>query len=182
MAASPLPLRRRLCTALMGAALLGLAGCSQLPRQLPGDTAQALAGHWSGRMALQVQDTQSYGADQNQSFSAAFELQGTPHNGELLLLTPLGSVLARLSWTPDQASLEQGGNSKSSDSLQSLVLELTGTELPIPALFDWLHGQPTSVPGWETDLSRMEQGRLLAQRLDPAPSATLRIVLDQAQK
>lgn len=165
--------RRRLCAAIAAAPLLGLAGCAQPPRQLQADAASpALAGHWSGRLALQVEDAQ------NQSFSAGFELLGAPQRGELLLFTPLGSTLARLVWTPQQATLQQGSDIKTSDSLPALVEELTGSALPIAALFDWLQGHATAAAGWNVDLSRMPQGRLLAQRSDPQPPATLRIVLD----
>lgn len=168
--------RRRLCLAIAAAPLLGLAGCALPPRQLQGDAstdaADSAAGHWSGRLALQVEEAQ------NQSFSAGFELLGTPQRGELLLFTPLGSTLARLLWTPRQASLQQGEDTKTSDSLPALVQELTGSALPIAALFDWLQGRATQASGWEVDLSRMPQGRLLARRSDPQPPATLRVVLD----
>lgn len=165
--------RRRLCAAFAAAALLALAGCAQPARQLQADAASTtVAGHWSGRLALQVEDAQ------NQSFSAGFELLGTPQHGELLLFTPLGSTLARLVWTAGQATLQQGSDIKTSDSLPALVQELTGSALPIAALFDWLQGQATAAAGWEVDLSRMPQGRLLARRSDPQPPATLRVVLD----
>ncbi|MDR0227131.1 MAG: outer membrane lipoprotein LolB [Burkholderiaceae bacterium] len=164
--------RRTWCAGLACTALLTLAGCALPPRQLPAGGANASAGHWSGRLALQVDD------GQNQSFSAGFELQGTARSGELLLFTPLGSTLARLLWQPGQASLQQGQETRTSDSLPALVQELTGSALPITALFDWLQGRATAVPGWEVDLSRMEQGRLRAQRNDPQPPATLRVVLD----
>jgi len=52
----------------LGAAMLG--GCAQPARQLQLDV--AASHHWSGRMALQVQDARQ------QSFSAGFELQGQP--------------------------------------------------------------------------------------------------------
>lgn len=91
---------------------------------------------------------------------------------------PLGSTLARLLWAPGQASLQQGEDRKTSDSLPTLVQELTGSDLPIAALFDWLQGRATAAAGWQVDLSRMEQGRLSARRHDPQPPAALRIVLD----
>ncbi|CAB5667648.1 outer membrane lipoprotein LolB [Delftia tsuruhatensis] len=163
--------RRQLCAAAASLALLALAGCALPPRQLQSDDT-ATAGHWSGRLALQVEDAQ------NQSFSAGFELLGTPVRGELLLFTPLGSTLARLLWAPGQASLQQGEDRKTSDSLAALVQELTGSDLPIAALFDWLQGRATAAAGWDVDLSRVEQGRLVARRHDPQPPAALRIVLD----
>lgn len=166
-------IRRQLCATAAATALLTLAGCALPPRQLQADAAApAAAGHWSGRLALQVEDAQ------NHSFSAGFELLGTPQRGELLLFTPLGSTLARLLWAPGQASLQQGEDRKTSDSLPTLVQELTGSDLPIAALFDWLQGRATAAAGWQVDLSRMGQGRLSARRHDPQPPAALRIVLD----
>ena len=56
-----------------------LAGCAQPVRQLQGEA--GASHHWSGRMALQVQDSQQ------QSFSAGFELQGRPEQAVLGILS-----------------------------------------------------------------------------------------------
>jgi outer membrane lipoprotein LolB len=97
----------------------------------------------------------------------------------LLLLTPIGTSLAKLSWTPGSAQLEQGGRTLQGNSLAQLSERLSGTTLPVAALFDWLAGQSADAPGWQADLSGHAQGRLSAQRSSPAPAATLRIVLEQ---
>ena len=47
------------------------------------------------------------------------------------------------------------------------------------ALFAWLRGLPQAGEGWEADLSRLPDGRLLARRLAPPPAAELRVVLDR---
>lgn len=145
---------------------LALASCAT-PRQPPSSA------FWSGRLALQVQ------SDPVQQWFANFELQGSAEQGELLLLTPIGTSLAKLSWTPDSARLEQGGRTVQGDSLSQLSERLSGTALPVAALFDWLAGKPADAPGWQADLSGHAQGRLSAQRSQPAPAASLRIVLDQ---
>ena len=124
-------------------------------------------------MALQVQDTPS------QSFSGAFELRGQPDSGELLLFTPLGGTAARLRWAPGEATLTAAGEVRQFDSVDALVEQATGTSIPVSALFDWLAGANTAVPGWEADLSQLAEGRLLARRLSPPPEASLRIVLDR---
>ena len=149
-------------------------GCAQPARQLGGE-ATSTTNHWSGRMALQVQDTQ------DQSFSAAFELQGRPEQGTLLVFNPMGSIIARLQWTPGEATLQQGERITRSESLPILIEQLTGSNLPVAALFDWLQGRNTAVTGWQVDLSRIAEGRLHAERSSPTPLASLRIVLDQAQ-
>ena len=150
--------------------LWALAGCAQLPALPP---LQAGDSHWSGRLALQIEDQAT------QSFSASFELQGNPARGELVLLSPLGNVLARLHWEPGRAMLVSGHETQTSDSLDALLQQSTGTQLPIATLFNWLNGTAANAEGWQADLSRLDQGRLTAIRHTPAPRATLRIALDR---
>jgi outer membrane lipoprotein LolB len=148
-----------------------LAACAQLPRPAPGQDAAELR---SGRLALTVQD------QPGQSFSAAFELRGQPQAGQLTLLNPLGGTVAVLRWQPGQAVLESPGNApQQHTSIDALLERAAGAAIPVSALFDWLSGVPTAVPGWEPDLSQLADGRLRAQRRDPPPLADLRIVLDR---
>lgn len=128
---------------------------------------------WSGRLALAVDDARQT------ALSAGFDLRGSPRAGELILLSPVGLTLARLSWAPGEAVLRAGGEEQRFDSLQALASAATGTELPLAALFDWLDGRPTPVPGWEVDLSGLAQGRLLATRASPPPAARLRLALER---
>jgi outer membrane lipoprotein LolB len=114
-----------------------------------------------------------------QNWSASLELQGSAEQGQLVLLSPIGTTLARLSWTPQSALLEQGEDKTASNSLQSLSQRLTGTDLPIAALFEWLAGKAADAPGWQVDLSAHSQGRLTARRNTPAPETVLRILLDR---
>jgi outer membrane lipoprotein LolB len=162
------PAKRLLGLGLGGWGLLVLAGCAT-QRPSPTDP----AAFWSGRLALQLQSTPP------QNWSTSFELQGSATQGQMLLLSPIGTTLARLSWTPQSAQLEQGQDKTESTSLQSLSQRLTGTNLPISALFEWLAGQATPASGWQVDLSAYPQGRLTAKRSTPEPEAVLRIVLDR---
>ena len=82
-------------------------------------------------------------------------------------------------WQPGSASLYANGEVKPFDSLETLVAQATGAPLPLRALFDWLHGTYTLVPGWQPDLARLGDGRLTAVRSLPEPTATLRVVLDK---
>lgn len=167
----PHPSRRHACAWLLAAGALAASGCAQ-QQALPGST-QHGSTHWSGRLALQVEDAQS------QSFSASFDLRGSPEQGELSLFTPLGSTVARLAWGPGVATLHADGGPRAFDSLDALVRHVTGTALPVPALFSWLDGTPAAVPGWRADLSQSDSGRLTAYREDPAPPAVLHVVLDR---
>lgn len=143
-----------------------LGACATPVRERP-------AQFWSGRMGLQVH------GDPPQSLQATFELQGTPQTGELTLFTPIGGVAARLSWTPQQATLERGNERWTQPSVEALARQLVQAPVPVQALFDWIEGRAITYAGWQADLSALGEGRILAQRSQPAPAAQLRIVLDQ---
>lgn len=142
-----------------------LAACATPRAPVPGQA------HWSGRLAVQVASTPP------QSFSAGFDLTGSPDAGELALTTPLGNSVATVVWSPGSAELRQGEQTTRRASLDELTTELGGTALPVAALFAWLSGQPHNANGWTADLSRQPEGRITARRIDPAPSAELRIVV-----
>jgi len=125
---------------------------------------------WSGRLALNV--------DGAQPFSAGFELKGAPAAGELTLFTPLGGTAGVLAWAPGSATLRSSKETRQFASLDELATEVTGTPLPVAALFDWLEGRATEVPGWQVDVSQVGQGRLRAQRATPPPAADLRVVFE----
>ena len=148
-----------------------IAGCAS-PARAPASF-DPQTGPWTGRLAVQVQD------QPGQSFSAAFELKGQPDSGELTLFTPLGGTAAVLNWAPGSATLRSGGQTRQFESVESLVAQATGSPIPVAALFDWLAGRDTAVPGWQADLSQLAEGRLRAQRLEPPPLADLRVVLDR---
>ncbi len=156
--------RRSVLGALALAALLG--ACTTPPRLPPPPGEEA----WNGRLALQI-DSQP-----PQSFSAGFDLRGTPSAGELQLTSPLGNTLAMVVWNRDGAELRQGGQVTRRGSLDELTTELSGTAVPVAALFDWLRGQPGQAPGWLADLTRHADGRLTARRTEPPPTAELRVV------
>ena len=151
----------------MAVALL-LSACAT-PKISPTDR----SAYWTGRLAIQVLK------DPPESLSAGFELQGSAASGEMVLISPIGTTLARLEWTPLTARLQQGSQRLESASLQSLGNRLTGTELPITAMFEWLAGNQADAPGWQVDLSAHGQGRITAHRQMPAPGTVLRIVLDR---
>lgn len=154
--------RRLAVTALC----LLLGACATAPRE-------RAEPFWSGRIGLQVQ------SDPPQSLQASFELQGTSQAGLLTLFNPVGGVLARLSWSPQEATLERGSERWTQPKVEQLAEQLVQTPLPVQALFDWIEGRPVSHAGWEADLSAHAQGRITARRLQPAPPAQMRIVLDR---
>ncbi|MFT3777804.1 MAG: outer membrane lipoprotein LolB [Ottowia sp.] len=152
-------------------AILFIAGCAS--QTGAGGTFDKKSEHWAGRLGLTVD------SEPPQSYSAGFTLLGNPQAGELSLSSPLGSTLAVMQWRPGQALLRQAGQTRSFASLDELAAAVTGTPLPVRALFGWLNGTPQAVEGWATDLSRLPDGRLTARRLMPLPTAELRVVLDR---
>lgn len=163
--------RRRAVATLMLAATLVLAGCAapHAP-QAPDRVGEASA--WSGRLALRVE------SNPPQSLNASFDLRGTAESGELVLATPLGSTLARMEWAPGRATLVSANETRRFASVGDMVAQLTGTPVPVGALFEWMAGRPAEVDGWQADLSTHAQGRLQARRSAPAPAADLRIAFE----
>ena len=145
---------------------LWLAGCAQ-----PMPSTPAEENSWNGRIALQIDGQAS------QSFSAMFELRGTAQAGGLVLLSPFGNRIAQLDWKDGHAQLVSGQDTRTSDSLDTLLQDVTGTRIPVTALFSWLKGTQASATGWQADLTGIADGRLTARRDDPQPTATLRIAL-----
>jgi outer membrane lipoprotein LolB len=115
----------------------------------------------------------------SQFFSAAFELQGNAEQGELSLLTPIGSTAAAIFWTPESAWLQSRGEKRRFPDISALIGDVLGTPVPIGALFAWLHANPSKVDGWEVNLSQFDSGKIVARRSSPAPAAEIRIVLEK---
>ena len=165
---------RALLYSLLTAMFL-VAGCASKQRATSTNDVQneIKTSFWAGRISLQIQ------SDPAQAFFAAFELKGQADNGELTLISPLGNILGVMRWSPGEATLMQGGNVTRFASTDELLAQTTGAAVPVSALFDWLNGKNTPTPGWLADLSQQGNGRVAAKRIDPAPQADLRIVLDK---
>ena len=168
--------RAALASGLLLAIFL-IAGCANNTRITGQNGLEPLI--WRGRLSLRVQEDAKVGPAPGQSFSAAFELQGNPAQGELQFFTPLGSTAAALSWSPTGAQLQTRGETRAFSDLTQLLTSLLGTDVPVAALFAWLDGQPQVVPGWQVDLSQRAQGKVLARRTSPEPMAELRVLLDE---
>ena len=127
---------------------------------------------WQGRLSVTVQSAPP------RNMSAGFSLDGDARQGELNLFSPLGTTLATLRWNPTTTQWVQGSQQRRYDSMAHLTEETTGAALPMDAMFDWLQGKATSSPGWQADLSALNQGTLVAKRVSPEPLVVLRIKLD----
>lgn len=163
--------RRGGLLAVLLTTMVFIAGCAH--RTGPAPSNDIKTGPWSGRLGLQIQ------SQPVQAFFAGFELKGQAEQGELVLISPLGSVLGLMRWFPGEAVLESGSDVKRYASVDALLEAATGAAIPVAALFDWLAGKNTALNGWSADLAQQTQGKISAKRIDPAPQIDLRIVLDQ---
>jgi outer membrane lipoprotein LolB len=134
---------------------------------------------WQGRLAIEAAPPDNAPEAKPLAFSASFELTGAPDAGEMTFLTPLGAIAGKVIWTNDLAQWRTGAKTRNFDGIGSLIQELTGTDVPITALFAWLDGHNLSAPGWKVDLSGFEQGQIVAQRLTPTHQARLRVILER---
>jgi outer membrane lipoprotein LolB len=156
--------RTRWVAASLGAVLL-LGACAT-----PNRAGLSSEASWSGRLALRIDSTPP------QSFSAGFDLHGTPEAGELQLNSPLGTTVASVRWSGQGAELRQGQQIERRASLDELTSEMSGTALPVAAMFGWLRGDAAAADGWTVDLSQQPHGRVTARRTHPLPSAELRLL------
>jgi len=151
-----------------------IGGCTVSPIKSAPNGNQVLP--WRGRLAVRI------AADppnsQVQSFAAGFELSGSAQAGELTLLTPLGTTAAALSWSAQAAVLRSNGEVRHFESLEALIKQALGSEIPVTALFAWLAGDNLEVAGWSADLSLYASGRIVARRMTPAPPTELLVLLD----
>ena len=165
---------KAVCAAILFATIF-IAGCAAPTRA--GISNQSEVSLWRGRLAIRVESSPPQ--SQPQAFSAEFELTGNSQAGELTLYTPLGSTAAALSWSAQTAVMHSNGEVRYFESLDALIKQAVGTEIPVVALFAWLAGNNMVVAGWSADLSQHANGRITARRTDPAPLAELRLVLEK---
>ena len=167
------PKRRALLAAASLSALVLIAGCAA-PTGAGGPKDSQESAAWSGRLSLRID------SEPAQTFAALFELRGNAETGELTLTSPIGNTLAQLRWSPGEALLRNGSETRRYGSVDALVEAATGAAIPVEALFAWLAGRNEAVAGWRADLANVANGRLQARRESPLPTADLRIVFERA--
>lgn len=164
-------LRVKIFSAILFFATFFIAGCAVPTRTSISN--QPELSLWRGRLAVRVE------SEQPQSLAAGFELTGNALAGELTLYTPLGNTAASLSWSSQTALIRANGDVRYFDSLDALIKQTVGTEIPVAALFAWLAGDNMVIAGWSADLSQHANGRITARRTQPAPLAELRLVFEK---
>lgn len=171
--------------------LATLAACATHPPPLPGRV-------YSGRLAVRTDAAPNYPA---RSVTAEFELSGNASSGQLIITSPIGITVARARWSdpvgllgaPSRIELEADGGTTRYATLDEMMQRAIGDQLPLPAMFDWLAGQPwPAAPvrqatdggsfdqlGWQVDVSQLASARLIdARRATPAPVLHVRVKLD----
>ena len=149
------------------------SACSTTP--LSPQAAKPIVTHersWQGRISVMVH------SEPPRVNTASFSLQGDPQAGELQFYSPMGTTLALLQWQGSSVHLHRGQAPEIYASMDDLTEQLTGSALPISALFDWLDGKPHPVSGWQAQLPAANANTLMAYRSQPQPTVTLRIQLE----
>ncbi len=75
--------------------------------------------------------------------------------------------------------MASNGEIKHFKSLDDLLKQAIGTELPVAALFAWLAGKPALADGWQVELSGYGNGRIKASRQSPPPVAELSLIIEK---
>ena len=169
---------------LLGAAAT-LSACTSLPPAAEGEAPPR-----TGRLLVRVEASGSSPAQQH---SGAFELSGSAEQGQLRLLSPLGTQVALARWSPAGAELVDTSGTRRFTDLDALALEALGEAIPLGALPDWLAARPwPGAPsangpgtgftqlGWAVDLSRFASDALVEARRAAPPAVLLRAKLDSA--
>jgi outer membrane lipoprotein LolB len=182
-------------TACVLAAAALLPGCASTPPPLAGPVL-------AGRIAVRSEAAPGHDA---RSASGQFELRGGPEHGQLVLTSPIGTVVARARWSGPAAGLaraagaadielEANGGTRRFDNFDDMTEAALGQSLPLAAMFDWLAGRPwPHAPavfdadraafeqlGWRVDRSRYESdGLVAADRPLPPPALHVRVKIDR---
>ncbi len=184
----------RTCVCALGLTAL-LSACKSPPRPpvlLPSAQLQQ-AQQWQGHLSVKLGAFGSLPAD-GQSFT--FFLKATTGEGQLDLMTPLGTQLAQVTWNAQSAHLDSSEGRSSYGSLNELSAQLLGEDIPVQALPHWLQGVPApelatsqvlpdqsgfEQAGWQIDTRLLMQGRLQATRAETASQRliTIKVRLEQ---
>ncbi len=82
------------------------------------------------------------------TLSVKFAWAQTPGETGVSLLSPTGQTVAKISVTPDAATLTQGGQPpRIAPTIDALAAQTLGFALPVAGLRDWLQGYATAADG-----------------------------------
>ncbi|WP_395403147.1 outer membrane lipoprotein LolB [Pseudoduganella sp. UC29_106] len=82
------------------------------------------------------------------SMSGKFDWKQTPQRTDVALMSPVGSTIATIAVTPQEAVLTESGKPpRSAPDIDTLSARILGWSLPVAGLRDWLQGQATAADG-----------------------------------
>ncbi|MDQ2822709.1 MAG: outer membrane lipoprotein LolB [Pseudomonadota bacterium] len=82
------------------------------------------------------------------SITVKYDWQQTPDRIDVNIATPLGQTVAKISVTPESATLTQADRApRVAKDLESLTRDALGWSLPVSGLRDWLQGYATGADG-----------------------------------
>ncbi len=124
-------------------ACLLLAGCAAAPLS---PSTVAAYGHnveLSGRLQVNYQKD-----GKSESVSGKFSWQQAGSRIDVTLASPLGTTLARITVTPQAATLVQSDQApRTAPDVDRLTNDVLGWSLPVSGLRDWLQGHATGADG-----------------------------------
>jgi outer membrane lipoprotein LolB len=198
-------MRHYVITILLAAAL---TGCATSTPTVSTPAASAAVGAYrdtislTGKLAVTVQKR-----DQPERSNANFTWDQQPGLIEVAVSTPTGQTVAKITVTPQSATLQQAGKSpREAKDIDTLTTQMLGWSLPVSGLRDWLQGYATDAggkrfiaspannsvvtnDGWRLRFVSWQQGTATPapQRIDAERSATatsdaleIRVVIDPA--
>ncbi|MGV7208016.1 outer membrane lipoprotein LolB [Oxalobacteraceae bacterium A2-2] len=141
-------MKQRILSSAICAALLGavLAGCATTAS---GPLSTASVAPYSDNVELNGKFSVTYSKDgRPSSLTVNFNWVQQGPNTEVSLLNPLGTIEARLSVTPQSATLTPAGKQPiSAPDVDALTARVLGWTLPVSGLRDWLQGYATDAQG-----------------------------------
>jgi outer membrane lipoprotein LolB len=137
----------------------------------------------------------AFGEQPAKGLSLGFFFNGNTDTGQLDLMTLMGSQMAQVNWTPDEAWLSDDKGRHPYASLDALSRAALGEALPLRTLIYWMQGQadpmadvaPGPEPdtfvqsGWTIDTRQLRVKKLQAERPASATqrSAQIKVYLDR---
>jgi outer membrane lipoprotein LolB len=185
--------------------LLGLTACQTAPAtdldaqndcRPAGASSLASAANWSPSREMKAVETpppigpslalqgqlsvklEAFGDQPAKGLSLGFFFNGRASDGDMDLMTLMGSQVARLRWSAQHAELTDGQGPHHYPSLAALSEAALGEALPLDTLIHWMQGRadpalPVSAGpapdtfmqlGWLIDTRQLDEKKLSAQR------------------
>ncbi|UGQ46786.1 lipoprotein insertase outer membrane protein LolB [Massilia endophytica] len=123
-----------------------LAGCASTGG---GTSSTAAVAPYREALTLSGRMSASYTRDGTPgSVTVKFDWRQTPQRTDITLYDPLGSTIATIAVTQNEAVLIQNGKEpRSADSIDALTAQTFGWPLPVSGLREWLQGHATAENG-----------------------------------